>query len=95
MDVKPPETQQWDPDDLIRARLLMLVAYANMVDEAYDALVNHGVNYRELPDYKDRRLLERAERFPLNQGAALYVQWMGKLVSSIRAAVKRTTFRKV
>lgn len=95
MDNKPPETSADAPEELVRARLQMVTAYAQMVEEGYDALLHHKVNFRSLPEFKDTALLKQAAKLPLSRGRDKYLHWISRMTSAIRAAVKRTTFRKV
>lgn len=95
MSKAPPDPHEGAPEELVRARLSMALAYAQMLEEGYDALLHHRVKYRDLPEFKDDKYLEEAARLPLVRGADRYIQWITRVTAGIRAAVKRTTFRKV
>lgn len=82
-------------DRIIRARLTMLQAFGHMMHEAFDAMLHHSVNYRDIPEYRDQTLLEEASKVPLTRGVDKYLAWIGKVTNGIRAAVRRKSFRKV
>lgn len=90
-----PTTDKDTPEKVVRVRLAMAHAFAQMLGKAFDALLYHGVNYRDLPEYKDTALLEQAERLPMSRGQGRYIEWMKRIESAITAAVKRKSFKKV
>jgi hypothetical protein len=71
----------------------MAQAYGQMKCVAYDALLHHGINYRDLPAYKDTTLLAEAEGLVLAEGRAKYMLWMERITNAIDAAIRRKTFR--
>lgn len=73
----------------------MIQAFAQMLDRAFDALLHHQVNYRELPEWKDRRLLDEAESLPLTRGQERYIEWIKRVESGIRAAINRKLMKRV
>lgn len=73
----------------------MLQAFGQMMTEAFDALLHHSVNYRDIPEYRDQTLLDEASRVPLTRGVDKYMAWIGKVTNGIRAAVRRKSFKKV
>jgi hypothetical protein len=73
----------------------MIQAFAQMLERAFDALLHHGVNYRDLPEWKDHRLLDEAERLPLTRGQERYIEWIKRLESGIRAAIHRKGMKTV
>ena len=76
-------------------RLTMAQAFVRMLETAFDALLHHGVNYRNLPEYKDETLLDEARTLPLSAGQASYHKWMERVESAIRAAIRRKGFKDV
>ena len=73
----------------------MIQAFAQMLDRAFDALLYHQINYRDLPEWKDTRLLEEAQQVTLSRGHARYIEWIKRVESGIRAAINRKGMRKV
>lgn len=84
-----------DPQEVLRVRLTMAQAFAQMMLRAFDALLHYDVNYRDLPEYKDTQLLDDAARLPLQRGQESYIEWMRRIENGIKAAIQRKLFRKV
>jgi len=82
---------QEDTNDpkVLQARLTMARAFAQMLMVAFDALKSHGVDYRQTPAYKDTRLMDEAEKLPVQKGMDRYLTWMAKVESDIFAMVRR------
>ncbi len=60
----------------------------------YSALLNYGVNYQELPAYKDPDgLLEKAGNAPLLDAWEAYVEYMRRVEHRIAAALRRKQFQ--
>jgi hypothetical protein len=80
---------------LLTIRLALAQAFHSMWIRAYDALLHHQVNVRDLPEYKDSKLLDKALESDLEKGQGLIVDYLKKVESGINAAVRRKSFRKV
>lgn len=80
---------------IVRVRLRLAQAFINMLLTAYDALLAHGVNYRNLPAYKDERLLDEARELPLERGHDSFMAWLARIHNDIKAAVRRKGFHEV
>lgn len=80
---------------VLRTRLLLSQAFIDMLLYAYDALLHHRVNYRDLGAYKDTTLLDEAQKLPLSEGQDSFITWMGRVRNDVRAAVTRKGFTKV
>ncbi|MCW2317115.1 hypothetical protein M2322_002669 [Rhodoblastus acidophilus] len=89
------DTENPPAGKLGRIRLSLAQAFIDMLLEAYDALLHHGVNYHTLPAYKDQELLDKAATLPINQAHDSFITWMGRVKNDIRAAVRRKGFHKV
>ena len=81
--------------EVASVRLTMAQAFGQLMVKAFDALLHHGVNYRNLPEYKDEALLDEAKTLPLQRGFASYMRWMERVENGLAAAVRRKTFRDV
>lgn len=80
---------------VVRVRLRLAQAFVNMLLTAYDAMLTHGVNYKNLPAYKDTSLLDEASTLPIERGHDSFMTWMGRVHNDIKAAVRRKGFKKV
>lgn len=94
-ETKTPSDSAEGSPEAIRARLLAARGYGQMMDQAYDALLHHNVNYRNLPEFKDQRLVEEAAKLPPPRSADRYLLWMERLTNAIRAAVRRAGFKRI
>lgn len=86
---KPPEGK------VQRIRLRLSQAFIDMLLEAYEALLVHGINYRNLPAYKDTTLLDEASSLPIDQAHDSFIVYMGRVKNDIAAAIRRKGFKKV
>ena len=89
----PPTIPDADDREVLAARMVMAQAFAQLVLKGFDALLHFGINYRELPSYKDQTLLEAADKLVLLEGRNKYLLWIERVSNSIDAAVKRKQFR--
>ena len=77
-------------------RLQLAQAFVGMLTRAYDALLHHGVNYRDLKEYKDNTaILDEAGSLPITEGRSRFLSWMARVESGITAAIRRKTFRRL
>lgn len=79
---------------IARVRLRLAQAWADMMTFAYDALLSHGVNFRNLPEYKDTTLLDRAANEEVTLGENNIVEYMRRVKHGITAAIRRKGFKK-
>lgn len=84
-----------DEKQVLSVRLTLALAFAQMLQKAFDALLYHGVNYRDLPEYKNSTALDDAAKLPLKEGRRVMLEWMRRLEVGISAAIRRKAFRKV
>jgi hypothetical protein len=72
-------------------RLTLAQAWAKLLMYAYDALLHHGVNYRQLPEYKDTSALDVAldDKTSMEQGRGKVMGYLERLTNGITAAVRR------
>jgi hypothetical protein len=71
------------------ARLSMAQAWLQFMQQAFDALLHHGVNYRNLKEYKDDSTLTESLDLPVTKARDNIIGWLGRLTSSLNAAVRR------
>lgn len=74
-------------------RLLIAQEWINLLNRAYDALLYHGVRFRELAVYKDFKDPDKAEHIHTMRDR--YLRWFDRMDSEIVAAVRRKGFREV
>ncbi|MBK3400444.1 hypothetical protein [Methylobacterium ajmalii] len=71
----------------------MAQAFVQMQIMGYSALQNYGINYHDLPAYKDPDgLLEKAAEVPLLDGQEHYLEYCRRVEHDIAAAVRRKQF---
>lgn len=90
-----PKADDTTSEEALRIRLPMAQAFVAMLHKAYDALLHYGINYRDLPAYKDQTLLDEAKTLPLRRGQVSYLEWMKRVRSDIEAAIRRKMFNRV
>ena len=81
-------------EDLV-ARLMNAQALSSFQFRAYDALQSHGVNYKDLAEWKDMEPLTMASKLRPHQGGPLVIQWLERLEHALTAAVRRKRFTLV
>jgi len=84
-----------DEEQTLSIRLSLSLAFARMMEKAFDALLYHGINYRSLPEYQNMTALDDAQKLPLKEGRRIIMEWLARMESSISAAIRRKGFRKV
>ncbi|MEW6121278.1 MAG: hypothetical protein AB1698_01595 [Pseudomonadota bacterium] len=84
-----------DETQTLSVRLSLALAFARMMEKAFDALLYHGVNYRSLPEYQNMTALDEANALPLKEGRRVVMGWLQRMESGIAAAIRRKSFRKV
>lgn len=82
-----------DPLEVAEGRLVMLRATQAMWSQGYDALLHHGVNFKNLPEYKDTKLLDGADKLSFKDGMQLILQWIELVSHEITAVIRRKGFR--
>lgn len=82
---------------VLSVRVRLAQAFMGMWQVAYDALLNHGINYRTLPAYKEVTPLDAAleNGVTLEQGEANILKYIERVISDIRAAIRRKAFRRL
>lgn len=69
-----------------------------MMHTAYDALLHHSINYRNLPEYKDPDdRLEKAlgNGVSVEEGKEGVMGYIERVSNGIAAAIRRKAFRKL
>ena len=79
--------------EVLGVRLTLAQAWVGFLNFAYDALLHHSVNYRSLPEYKNSKELDDAQKLPVTQARDKIVGWLGRLQSAIHANVRRGQFK--
>lgn len=74
-------------------KLNILYAFIEMLRKGYDALLHHGVNYQNLPEYKRDKPLDHMQGRPLKEAQAEAISWIGRVQSGIAAAIRRKQFQ--
>lgn len=82
---------------ILNVRIRLAQYFQTMLVTAFDALLHHGVNYRDLPEYQDSDLLDKAlgNGVDVAQGESAIVKWIERVNSGIRAAIRRKQFRRL
>lgn len=82
-------------NQVLGVRLTLAQAFVHLLHTAYDTLLYHRVNYRELPEFQDDRALEQAAKTDILKGRALIIEWIERLERAIVAAGRRKTFTQI
>lgn len=81
---------------ILSVRLNLAQAFTSMWLRAYDALLSHSINVRDLNEYKDTTLLDRGlKEGSLEEGRGSILEYIKRVESGIVAAIRRKTMRKV
>lgn len=100
-DEKKPDLHEMNSQELrkelhvARVRIQLAQTFVDLVLYAYDALLSHSINYRNLPEWKDRTLMDRAAKEELSLGQSSMIEWMRRVKHGIRAAIARKGMRQV
>ena len=74
---------------LHKTKLTILYGFIQMLRNGYDALLHHGVNYQDLPEYKRTSALDDLEGKPLHEAQMDAVKWFQNIKSAVSAAIRR------
>lgn len=75
-------------------RLLLAQGWMDLLNRAYDALLYHGVRFRELKVYKEEfPTADKPEH--IHTVRDKWLQWFDRMDSDIMAAVRRKQMRQV
>jgi len=66
--------------------------YVRLLEHAYEALLYHRINYRDLPEYKDSRLLDEARKLEPSRASSKYLLWIERVYNAVDAAIRRKQF---
>ncbi len=81
---------------LLSVKLNIAHAFISMWLRAYDALLSHQVNVRDLPEYRDQKLLDEGlGKGDLEQGRNKVLEYIKRVESGIMAAIRRKSMRRV
>lgn len=83
-----------DRADLV-ARLMAAQEMGKFLLRGYDALLHYGVNFKNLPEWKDQSALDEAARLKPHRGQEAIVHYFQRLTHALSAAVRRKQFRVV
>jgi hypothetical protein len=84
-----------EDNKLLGIRLNLARGFVAMLTKAYNALLYHRVNYRELKAYKDSTLLDAAAKVDATKGQVLVMDYLSRVENDISAAVARKGFKEV
>lgn len=80
----------------LATKLTIASAFQSMWIKAYDALLHHGINMRDLPEYHDNAALERALEVGIEtEGGSRVLDYIKRVANAIDARVRRKGFREV
>lgn len=75
-------------------RLTLAQMWIDLYTRGYDALLHYGVNFRDLPEYKES-IPDDAMKMPVTEARNTIEKWMARLKNSLAAAVRRKGFKLV
>lgn len=82
---------------ILQTRLRLAQAFNTLMQTAFDALLYHSINYRDLPTYKDSTLLDSAldNGVSVQSGEHNIMAWITRVTSDMTAAIRRKGFRRL
>lgn len=83
---------------VLSVSLSIAQAWVQFFIKAYDALLHHNINYRQLPEFKDPKGLMRGamnDAESMEKGQSKFLEYLENLGSAIDAAIRRAGFKKV
>ncbi|MDG4856412.1 hypothetical protein [Mesorhizobium sp. WSM4982] len=81
-----------EKEDLV-ARLMGAQMLTRFVLRGYSAQVSYGVNFMDLPEWKDMAALEEAYKLRPYAAQWKVVAWMERLDNALSAAIRRKQFK--
>jgi hypothetical protein len=93
MNLKDEEDYLKENAGELRSRLMSYQFFAQVLLKGYAALLNYGVNFMDLPEWKDDEALNEARKLKPEKGSEKIVSWLTRLENAIAAAVRRKQFR--
>lgn len=83
-------------EEELSIRLSLAQAWVHLWRKAFDALLHHGVNVRDTPEYKDDRLIDEAMASGnIRAGQSKYLEYLKRVGSGIDAAIHRKGFKRI
>lgn len=74
-------------------RLTLAQAWVDFYQFAYDMFRAYGVDFKSLKEFEDTAVLDEAMELPMSQGQVKIIEYLGRLRSAVRAAIRRKQFR--
>lgn len=74
-------------------RLTLAQSMLNFMMQAYDTLRGYGIDYRSLKEYEDDRILDEASEMPVSKAQQHIGEYLGRLTTALKAAVRRKGFK--
>ena len=85
-----------DREEELSVQITVTKAWLGLWQIAYDALLNHGINFRNLKEYKDDALLDKAmEDGDIRRGQVHLLEYIKRLANGIKASIRRRGIRRV
>lgn len=83
---------------ILSTSLHIAQAWVQFLKKAYDALLHHGINYRNLPEYNDPRGLLKLTMDPkvsMDTGEKAALEYLENSENGLDAAIRRKGFKEV
>lgn len=74
-------------------RLTLAQAWVELLNYGYDTLRAYNIDFKSLPEFQNTAILDEAMEMPMSQGQVKIIEHLGRLKSSIGAAIRRKQFR--
>ena len=89
------DTQE-DREETLSVRLTLAQAWVGFLLKAYDALLYHRINYRDLPEIKDTRMLDDAtKQKDIRFGQVKIMDYLKRGENAILAKVRRKGIKEI
>lgn len=85
--------------DEMGIRFTLAEAWIALYRLAYDALRSWSIDFMKLPEYGlgypafNSNKVDAVDKLPLSQARNVYIEWINKVSTGIRAAVRRKQFK--
>lgn len=74
-------------------RIYLAQEFLNFYRWAYDCLLHYGVNFKQVKEYDEDFILDEAADMPIARARNRIVEYLHRLRSGVRAAVRRKNFK--
>ncbi len=78
--------------ETLNVRVYLAYQLLNFYRWAYDILLAYGVNFKDVKEYNEDTILDEASSLPITKARNKIAEYLKRLRSGVRAAVRRKNF---